>query len=807
MFFKMLKSDLKRKKGLNVILFIFIAVASILVFAGSVQIFSNFTRDKTAKKLCRSSDTVIWTLDTGNTNEESMNKTAEILDSDSNVTEWSRSVMAIISTETIDYPEFEEKENSYIFRSKIQCIVTLPREHDLVYDLSDEPFYVPNGCIAIPIDISLNTGVKQGDIIRYTTDTGYTYELEVCRIFKDNINNGTHRFIVSDADYKELTRECTEKYNSYSIKLDDASNEKIDELEKRFEEKEIDILSIAYNEALDNDNVILQIISVFIILISVFLIAIIFMTIRFTMIADLKSEEKEIGMMKALGVDSLRFRWLFAAKYIAFAIIGGIIGIAAGLPLAGMLVNMFGPDCILPERYEMITIGILAVAAIITMMIVFSLLVMRRINRISVIDTIHGENRGERFKKGFPLFLHKRRKMPIPLYMALNDILGRFKRYIFLIIAYSLGAAILLLVFNVRNTVINPHYPRYWLYHNYDFETNFNEDTWNEIKRERERTGKDYVGVVNDMFADKGIAAHIDTMYKGSAYVLRDNDNQYYFHMLWKAGEPEKFTNYRKGGSVPRLANEAAMSAYTANKLGIKTGDVIKAKLRENNADHTSYNWNEKEIVITALIDYMETNDPVIIMGDEYEDGYKGGTQWTGMTIDAPDKEKSAVIKQMRAIYGENSIYDGIQAVKEAIGNFNRLFLLLEYGVGGAVLLVLMLITYLYMSIFVAEEVPETALLKSMGFRDISVKAAYMLRIALLLLISLVLGEVYIWTLGNYLFETFMNQYEVTGMRFEFEIPVSFIVIPLIMLVSLMLTALLTLRSVKHIGIWKISEE
>ena len=44
-------------------------------------------------------------------------------------------------------------------------------------------------------------------------------------------------------------------------------------------------------------------------------------------------------------------------------------------------------------------------------------------------------------------------------------------------------------------------------------------------------------------------------------------------------------------------------------------------------------------------------------------------------------------------------------------------------------------------------------------------------------------------------------------MRFEFEIPVSFIVIPLIMLVSLMLTALLTLRSVKHIGIWKISEE
>jgi ABC-type antimicrobial peptide transport system permease subunit len=111
------------------------------------------------------------------------------------------------------------------------------------------------------------------------------------------------------------------------------------------------------------------------------------------------------------------------------------------------------------------------------------------------------------------------------------------------------------------------------------------------------------------------------------------------------------------------------------------------------------------------------------------------------------------------------------------------------------------------MSIFVAEEVPETALLKSMGFRDISVKAEYMLRIALLLLISLVLGEAYIWTLGNLLFEKFMEQYEVTGMRFDLEFPVSFIVIPLLMLTCLLLTALITLRGVKHIGIWKISEE
>ena len=52
MFFKMLKKDLKCKKGLNVILFIFITVASVLVFAGSVEIFSYLTGEKRMAEMC-----------------------------------------------------------------------------------------------------------------------------------------------------------------------------------------------------------------------------------------------------------------------------------------------------------------------------------------------------------------------------------------------------------------------------------------------------------------------------------------------------------------------------------------------------------------------------------------------------------------------------------------------------------------------------------------------------------------------------------------------------------------------------------
>lgn len=805
MFFKMLKSDLKRKKGLNVILFIFISVASMLVFSGSVQIFSNFTREATAKRLCKSSDTQFWVLSERFTEGDLGDKVSEALGKEEDVTDWSRTKLARISETAIEYPDIDLHENRYMYMMKIQGLTTMPREHDLVYDLNDRPFYVPNGCIAIPIEVQSTLGVKVGDKVKYTKETGEVYELEICCIFKDNMDNGIVRYIVSDADYEVLTEKHIRSYIVYNICMKNATEDRISEFKEKMYDQDIPVLSISYNTGMSDDVIFMEIISVFVVIVSVFLILIIFMTIRFTMIADLKNEEKEIGMMKALGVDSFSFRWLFAAKYIAFAVIGGIVGIIAGLPVAGAFINMFGPDCILPERWQMILIGIISVIAIIIMMIAFSLIVMRRINKISVIDAIHGENRGERFSKRFPMFLHRRKKMSVPFFIALTDILMRFKRYIFLLISYSLGAVIVLLGFNVRNSVINPKYTQYWLYSSYDFSFNFTSEQLDEIAKEEEKTGKDFYTIVNQKLADADIPAHINSMNTTRGYMKID-DKYENFDVLWKKGEPEKQV-YRKGGTAPRLANEAAMSAYTAGKLGINVGDVIKVIINEKNEDRTDYVENERELVITGLTDYMENGDPIIIMGDEYDEGFPQWNYCTGLAIDAPEKEKPAVLAQMRELFGEKQILDGMQALREQVTQFDTLFMLFEYVVGGAIVLILMLITYLYMSIFVAEEVPETALLKSLGFRNISIKAWYLLRMLILLAVSIVLGEIYLWTAGSVFFGSFMTQYEVTGMKLYFELPVSFIVIPLIITAAVLFTTIINLRNIKHIGIWKISEE
>ena len=47
----------------------------------------------------------------------------------------------------------------------------------------------------------------------------------------------------------------------------------------------------------------------------------------------------------------------------------------------------------------------------------------------------------------------------------------------------------------------------------------------------------------------------------------------------------------------------------------------------------------------------------------------------------------------------------------------------------------------------------------------------------------------------------------MTGVNFLLEIPVSFIIIPLIILGVVLLTVSVTLKGIRNIGIWKISEE
>ena len=250
------------------------------------------------------------------------------------------------------------------------------------------------------------------------------------------------------------------------------------------------------------------------------------------------------------------------------------------------------------------------------------------------------------------------------------------------------------------------------------------------------------------------------------------------------------------------------MSYFTATQMGVKLGDVINIRITEESEDGTSAEEVERQFVITAFIDVFEGEESRLVLSKEYRKGqsrYSG--EWIGCIINAPEKEKAGIVKQMKEYFGDDVILTTEETVMYNMEEYDRLFALLEYVMGGALLFVFILITYLYSTVFVTEETAEIALLKSTGFTDGAIRKWHLLRLALITVFSIVLAEVMLKTLGQLFMTVFMANYNATGVKMLPEIPVTFIVIPLIVITAVMVTVLFTLRGINRIGIWKITEE
>ena len=458
MFWKMLKSDLLLKKGLNMILFIFITAASAIVFTSACQFYAQITGESRSAETCLIPDLKIMinsgTADRQRTREE----TAAILEKDSEVTGFSRCEAVFLNPSQVDFNDFEERDQDSFFES-VHYLTRLPHDRDLVYDLNDKPFYVENGTIAISIKVRDITGAKIGDKLKIVTDMGRIYELRIARFFKENYSSGTYRYIISDADYEVIVQDYPTITDIYCINLETPSNDDFARIDGELTEKDIKTDHyILLNSYYNSEALISFIITSFMIVISVFFIIIILMTLRFTIISALKEEEKEIGMMRAIGVDSLKFRWMFAAKYIAFSVVGGIIGSVIGIPVSRLSMSMFCRSFITPETEKLIIAGGTAVSFTAVIMIIFCISVMRRINKISVVDAIHGENHGERFGRGSVIKLHRRRRMSVPFFLGLSDVLSRAKRYIFLVLSFTLGGFIILISSYLYNSVLSDEF-------------------------------------------------------------------------------------------------------------------------------------------------------------------------------------------------------------------------------------------------------------------------------------------------------------------------------------------------------------
>lgn len=821
MYLRMLKRDLSDKVGLNVILFIFMIIAAILIVISSGFIYTLISGiDRTYEK-CNTSDFILL-IDKSMTDYEGQKKAiTDFLRKDPNVDEIIITERPFIRTSHLEFEGVNKKSVTGLYESECMLLPVVKEGQNIPCDLNDEPFVLKDGCVALPQYIAAHAKAKVGDKFSITTDMGNTYEFIVQYIFKDPATAMINKILLSDSDYKTIESEfpyltsfyeCTLKVPYANIKdLSDWGNDLYNELYRMTEDGTIDGNLIQCNTAKTNtvsdESMVSLIIGIFMGLMGIVLILLVFMTIHFSLKSTIKREEKEIGAMKAIGVDSLSYKALFIVKYIAFAIVGGVIGLIAGMPISRYMVNNFIINTINPELGAFLLISLISTTAFVLIMITFSFVALRRMKNISVMDTIHGENRGERFKKLPGMRLYKSRKMSIPFFMASCDISGRIKRYIYLIVSFSLGIIVIFMLLQLKRTIVNENFSKtYW--HVADREVFIRPDEGLRDKLiQQEGSYRNVFLYYERFFNENGVPLNIQIADMQNAFMINGAEKEG-IDLYFGDFEPERLTIV-KGGRTPEKTNEVAVSHFLQKTKGVQIGDTITIEYIVYSDDGFSRETKTRDFLVTAYIETFGLNSADVFTAGLKEDIVMDSWDLFNEGIDADGAEYDAAIEKMRELMPEAQIWDKDQVLAFDLGDqFGGIIDLLTIVLSIILGITFSAMTLLYEQIFIEEETADIAMMKSMGMDRTTIGKWHFERILILIAIASVIGIIMAFTVSKYALGL-LGVSTLSLVSFSIADPplLSVVIVPAALALLISLVLMVVLKSMDAIRIWRVRNE
>ncbi len=806
MFFRMLKKDITEKKALNIILLLFMCFASILTVCSSIVLLSNtFSLKENRKKIHATEVTIVSDRDLKGAAERQQT-ILKFFNEKENVEDVELSETIVFQSNAIDYVGFEEDSAANIINN-LSYAFDLSDKHNRVKDLDGNEIELGYGMVAISEYVQILTKMNVGDKVRITTQLGNIYEFEIAAITKDPGINGWYRFFFNSEDYQVLKEDSPVISDVYMIDLPDGStNMDQTQIINDFTDREEDFGKIISSYTMNGYNsasLSSVVLNVMLIVVSFFLIVMVFMTISFTIKTAIKNEEKELGMLKALGVESVSFNWLFAAKYLFIASVSTVVGFFGGIHLSGLTIKYLLHGQLKPSLLPTVIVALAASLMEFAIILFFVGVSLRRMKKISIMDVIAGENRGERFKKMPGLFLHKIKNINIPLYLAITDLTNRIKRYSFLIIAYTMGFSMIIMALEIENTSNTAYWmEKTWAFPAFDFTTDFTDDMM-EAYIQRGGSLRGAYDIINKELEEAGIPAYLNYYnYCGNIKTTFHDKNIVSFFQFNR--HPETLEIY--SGVVPKLKNEVLLDAYHANIHGIEIGDTITVEYYKYNDDGITYDLVSEDFIVTGTFDVAGA-EMIIVASDAFEGAARERTIALGGCIDAPEKDKDMYIQKLRDMYGKTVIRNQDEEVEYQLHEMGNVYKIVLGCLIPLIVFMMILVTILYQSVNIIDETPDIALLKCSGFDNMSIKAWQIIRNILITAISSLISVLLLNT-GVYIFLRTMFYLLSNIMKYSPNRAVLkyYIGVPALIIFAITIVLYFTLANIKKIELWKLRD-
>lgn len=779
MYLNILKKDLKRKKAMNVILLVFIILATMFVASGLNNVFTVINGTDYYLDKAEIGDFVVITM-----GDDSRGHADSILGKADCIKSYKIEGCIFGSQDSVTRTDGSDvkTKNTALFQSISNTKLKF-------FDTRNEPVTeVKSGEVMIAGKFIGNNHFAVGDYIRIKLGE-VEMELKIVGKVKDAFLGsdfmGNTRFLLNQADYDKFLAD--EMINAHYqgevayIETDDVAST-VSAI--------ADIPGIAFSGARSTLVMcyVMEMIVAFVILIlSICLIIVSFVVLRFSIGFTIAEEYREIGVMKAIGLRNHKIRGLYIVKYLLMALVGGIIGFFASIPFGNMLMASVTENMVLGNNAGVL-INIISTVGTIIVILMFAYGCTGKVKKLTPIDAIRSGQTGERFGKKSILRISKTRVRPA-VFMALNDVMSAPKRFMTIIISFFLCTLFVLMLVNTVATMKSPNLITTFgtksdLYIT-DIEgamdlmnTGDKESLANELKK------------LSDKITDDGMPCEVsvDIQYK---YKVISKENEFSLSCAQSVNIPVDEYDYLEG-SAPENKNEIALTPQVSKLMGAQIGDTVTIDFGSEKLD----------CIVTAYFQTMNNLGELIRLHD-----------------DAPvDMSCVSAIRQYQIDFTDNPSGTEIESRKERIKellDIEDIMNATEYCIDcvsvvptmeavqlmllAITIIVVILVTVLVERSFISDEKSQIALLKAIGFRNGTIISWNALRFGIVALAAAILAAAVSIPMTELCITPIFGMMGATKIIFNIDPLQIFLIYPAIIFAVTIISALLTSLYTKKI--------
>ncbi len=768
MYYRIIRNDISNSKLISLTTMIFVAVAAMLVALSAILVVNLSGALDTLMKQAKTPH--FMQMHVGNIDTVRLEDFAK---QNHNVQDYQ-----VLEFLNIDGSQIILGDRSFANNVQDNGFTIQSKKFDYLLDLDGNIIDALDGELYVPIRYMKENNVKVGDKAAISgkqfTVAGFLRDSQM-----NSMLSSSKRFLISKNDYEDIKGFGRMEY-LIEFRLKDLSTLGAFETAYATAGLEANGPTITYPlfkmiNAL-TDGLMIGII----LLVSVLVVAIAFMCIRFTLLAKIELDYREIGVMKAIGLPVSNIKKIYLAKYAAIALAGSVIGFVCSFLFKNILLENIRLYMGESDNSSLASLfGIIGVVLVFCAIIAYVNGVLKRFRKISAVEALHYGTSQEQNMGTKRFSLNSNRLININIFLGIKDVLSRKRLYATMLTVLVISSFIMIVPLNLYNTISSNNFIKYMGIGNYDMRIDIQQT--DNISQKTEQI----LYAINN---DRTITKHTVLSTKTFKVKMENGAER---NIKIELGNHSIFPIKYSTGRAPALQHEIALSVLNAAELGKKVGDIMTLVIA----------GKERKFTVSGI--YSDITNGGKTAKATFND-HSTNMMWSVISVEFSDK---AMLENKMIEYTNHFTYAKVSDINnyvlqtfgstiDAVGKASRAAI-------AVALFITVLITLLFMKMLVVKDRYAIAVMKAVGFTNSDITTQYIARSLFILLIGMVVGTLLANTVGSLLAGAMISSFGASSFTFSVNPLAAYLFCPLLMTCSVLIA---TIISTLNAGKIKISE-